>query len=123
MRTTLAATRGAPRTARSLNYTKVPGRSASGLTPPVQSPPAGVLALTRMHCLPTSIIDAGGEGIVIGDGKLPVYGLEQEIETYYKFVVTADLAVSVDYEFYRNPGYNTQRGPVNIFAGRIHLTF
>jgi high affinity Mn2+ porin len=67
--------------------------------------------------------DAGGEGIVIGDGKLPVYGMEQEIETYYKFAVTANLAISVDYEFFRNPAYNTQRGPINIFAGRIHLTF
>jgi high affinity Mn2+ porin len=65
----------------------------------------------------------GGVGIVIGDGKLPVYGLEQEIETYYKFTITANLAISIDYEFYRNPAYNTQRGPVNVFAGRIHLTF
>jgi high affinity Mn2+ porin len=30
---------------------------------------------------------------------------------------------SVDYQFVGNPGYNTDRGPANIFAGRIHTQF
>ena len=28
--------------------------------------------------------------------------------------------VSVDYQFIVNPGYNADRGPVNVFAGRVH---
>jgi len=67
--------------------------------------------------------NAGGLGIVIGDGKLPVYGLEQIIETYYKFVLTASIEISLDYQFIRNPAYNTQRGPVNVFGLRLHLHF
>jgi high affinity Mn2+ porin len=31
--------------------------------------------------------------------------------------------VSVDYQFILNPGYNTDRGPVNVFAGRFHAAF
>ena len=30
---------------------------------------------------------------------------------------------SVDYQIVGNPGYNTDRGPANIFAGRIHTQF
>jgi len=66
---------------------------------------------------------AGGMGILIGDGQLPSYGLEQIIETYYSYAISASTKVSFDYQFIANPGYNTQRGPVNVFAGRFHAAF
>jgi high affinity Mn2+ porin len=66
---------------------------------------------------------AGGMGILIGDGQLPSYGLEQIIETYYSYALSSSTKVSFDYQFIANPAYNTQRGPVNVFAGRFHTAF
>jgi len=62
-------------------------------------------------------------GILIGDGQLPSYGLEQIIETYYSYALSSSTKVSFDYQFIANPAYNTQRGPVNVFAGRFHTAF
>jgi len=67
--------------------------------------------------------NAGGLGIVIGDGMLPHPGLEQIIETYYSYSVSASTKVSFDYQFINNPAYNTDRGPVNVFAARYHWQF
>jgi high affinity Mn2+ porin len=67
--------------------------------------------------------NAGGIGILIGDGSLTNYGLEQIVEAYYSYAVTQSLKVGVDYQFVVNPGYNENRGPVNVFAGRIHAAF
>ena len=66
---------------------------------------------------------AGGLGILIGDGQLPHYGSEGILETYYDFAVAKALHVSFDYQFITNPGYNRDRGPVSIFAARIHAQF
>jgi high affinity Mn2+ porin len=66
---------------------------------------------------------AGGTGILIGDGSLTNYGLEQIIEAYYSYAITATTKVSFDYQFIANPAYNADRGPVNVFAGRFHTQF
>ena len=68
-------------------------------------------------------LNASGLGIVIGDGQLPHPGLEQIIETYYSYAISASTKVSLDYQFVVNPAYNTDRGPVNVFAGRFHWQF
>jgi high affinity Mn2+ porin len=68
-------------------------------------------------------LNAGGLGIVVGDGQLPHSGLEQIIETYYSYAISASTKVSLDYQFVANPAYNTDRGPVNVFAGRFHTAF
>jgi high affinity Mn2+ porin len=67
--------------------------------------------------------NAGGLGIVIGDGQLPHPGLEQIIETYYSYALSPSTKVSLDYQFIANPAYNTDRGLVNVFAGRFHWQF
>lgn len=67
--------------------------------------------------------NAGGLGILIGDGQLPHPGLEQIIEAYYSYALSASTRVSVDYQFIANPAYNTDRGPVNVFGGRFHWQF
>jgi high affinity Mn2+ porin len=67
--------------------------------------------------------NAGGLGIVIGDGMLPRPGLEQIFETYYSYALTAAVKLSVDYQFVANPAYNTDRGPVNVFSTRVHWQF
>ena len=66
---------------------------------------------------------AGGLGILIGDGALPNYRLEQIVEAYYSYAFTDSTKVTFDYQFIANPGYNADRGPVNVFAGRFHTQF
>ena len=70
-------------------------------------------------------LNAGGLGILLGDGpgNLPRAGLEKIIEAYYSYALTASLKVSFDYQFIDNPGYNTEKGPVNLFAGRVRWAF
>jgi high affinity Mn2+ porin len=63
---------------------------------------------------------AGGLGILIGDGKLPDYGFEKIVETYYAARLTGYLTVSADFQYVVNPAYNADRGPVSIFGLRIH---
>jgi high affinity Mn2+ porin len=33
------------------------------------------------------------------------------------------VTASLDYQFITNPAYNADRGPVSIFAGRLHAEF
>jgi high affinity Mn2+ porin len=66
---------------------------------------------------------AGGLGGIIGDGQLPEAGPEQIIETYYSFAAFSFAKVTGDYQFVNNPAYNRQRGPVSVFALRLHAEF
>ena len=70
-----------------------------------------------------AFFNAGGLGIVIGDGMLPHPGLEQIIETYYSYALNAAVKLTFDYQFVANPAYNTDRGPVNVFSTRVHWQF
>jgi high affinity Mn2+ porin len=70
-----------------------------------------------------AFLNAGGLGVLVGDGQLPHPGLEQIFETYYSYALTPSTHLSLDYQFIANPAYNTDRGPVNIFSGRIHWQF
>ena len=76
-------------------------------------------AITPIHA---EFLDRGGLGILIGDGQLPHPGLQRIIETYYQFPIYA-WKVMLDYQFVANPGYNADRGPVNVFAARAHWQF
>ena len=66
---------------------------------------------------------AGGMGILIGDGQLPHYGMENTIEVYYSAQLTKWLAASGDYQLIVNPAYNRDRGPVSVLAARLHTQF
>jgi high affinity Mn2+ porin len=70
-------------------------------------------------------LNTGGLGILLGDGpgNLPHPGLEKIIEAYYSYALTSSVKVSFDYQFIDNPGYNTEKGPVNLFAGRVRWVF
>jgi high affinity Mn2+ porin len=54
---------------------------------------------------------------------LPHPGLEKIIEAYYSYAVNSSVKVSFDYQFIDNPAYNTDKGPVNLFAGRVRWQF
>ena len=66
---------------------------------------------------------AGGLGVLIGDGRLPRPGSERILETYYSLAVRSQLFLTVDYQRVLNPAYNRERGPVPIFAVRVHAQF
>ncbi len=70
-----------------------------------------------------AFLNAGGLGILVGDGQLPNPGLEQIVEAYYSYALSASSRLSFDYQFIANPAYNADRGPVNVFAGRFHAAF
>jgi high affinity Mn2+ porin len=68
-------------------------------------------------------LNAGGLGVVIGDGQLPHPGPEQILESYYDLGLVPQAHLSLDYQFVKNPAYNRDRGPVSIFAVRFHAQF
>lgn len=68
-------------------------------------------------------LDAGGNGILVGDGQLPHPGSETILETYYSLAVVKGLHVTADYQFVQNPAYNRDRGPVSILALRLHAQY
>jgi high affinity Mn2+ porin len=70
-----------------------------------------------------SYFAAGGLGVVIGDGRLPRYGIERILEVYYKGSIIAGLNLTLDYQHVVNPAYDAVRGPVEIFAFRVHAEF
>jgi high affinity Mn2+ porin len=67
--------------------------------------------------------DAGGLGILIGDGQLPHYGSEDIVETYYRAQLMPGLSTDLDYQFIANPGYNRDRGPVSVIGAQLHMQF
>lgn len=63
---------------------------------------------------------AGGYGFIIGDGKLN-YGYEEIMETYYNAKLSNFFWLTADYQLINDPGYNKDRGPVNVLAIRGHI--
>src|SRR5208283_5512301 len=63
---------------------------------------------------------AGGMGIVIGDGRLN-YRPEAVMEAYYALGLSSWATLTVDYQLVGNPAYNADRGPVSIYAARVHV--
>lgn len=70
-----------------------------------------------------AFLNAGGLGILVGDGQLTNYGLEKIFEAYYSLALNSSTKLTFDYQFVANPGYNADRGPANVFAARAHWQF
>ena len=64
----------------------------------------------------------GGSGFLLGDGAL-TYGRENIAEFYYTAHVWRGVFGSVDFQRIVHPGYNEDRGPVNVFGLRMHVDF
>jgi high affinity Mn2+ porin len=75
--------------------------------------------ISKVH---QQFLNAGGLGILVGDGMLPHPGPEQILETYYAFPLFA-ATVTLDYQFIVNPAYNRDRGPVSVIGARVHAEF
>jgi high affinity Mn2+ porin len=68
-------------------------------------------------------LNAGGLGVLVGDGKLPHPGPEKILETYYSLALLRYAHVTFDYQFIADPAYNHDRGPVSVFAVRVHAQY
>jgi high affinity Mn2+ porin len=81
---------------------------------------AGVVnGISAVH---QAFLNAGGLGILVGDGQLPHPGSEKIIETYYSFPVFS-TKVTLDYQLIVNPAYNRDRGPVSVLGVRVHSQY
>ena len=74
-------------------------------------------------------LQAGGCGFLLCDGHLN-YGHEQILETYYRFQYVwpekpgpVRWQLGPDFQEIRNPGYNSDRGPVHFWALRLHVEY
>jgi high affinity Mn2+ porin len=68
-------------------------------------------------------LNAGGLGILVGDGKLPRPGSERIVEAYYSLAPLRGAHISLDYQWIDNPAYNRDRGPVSVVAVRVHAQY
>jgi high affinity Mn2+ porin len=64
----------------------------------------------------------GGHGFVLGDGALN-YGRERLLETYYRIQLGRYVQLSPDVQYFKNPGYNRDRGAVTVYGLRLHLQY
>lgn len=64
-------------------------------------------------------LEAGGTSYFIGDGALR-YRPEAIFEGYYSFNIAKRVWLTADYQCIRNPAYNADRGPMNVYALRLH---
>lgn len=64
----------------------------------------------------------GGVDGFIGDGYLRS-APESIIEVFYSVNLLEAIWLSADYQRLWNPGFNADRGPVNIFGWRVHAEF
>jgi high affinity Mn2+ porin len=64
----------------------------------------------------------GGVDGFIGDGQLRA-GPESVVEAFYSVNLLKAIWLSADYQHIWNPGFNKDRGPVDIFGARVHAEF
>ncbi len=63
---------------------------------------------------------AGGYGFIIGDGALS-YAQEILAEVYDRAALTREISVGVNYQPILNPAFNRDRGPIQVFTGRLRV--
>jgi hypothetical protein len=62
----------------------------------------------------------GGLGFLLGDGTLR-YDREMIVETYYTFRLPYGISCGPLFQHIWNPGYNHDRGAVDVYGLRLHL--
>jgi high affinity Mn2+ porin len=64
----------------------------------------------------------GGIDGFIGDGNITP-AAETVLEAFYSVNVVSSVWLSADYQHIFNPAFNSDRGPVDIWSGRVHAEF
>jgi hypothetical protein len=64
----------------------------------------------------------GGVDGFVGDGALR-QAAESVFDVFYSANLLKAIWLTADYQRLWNPGFNADRGPVNIFGGRVHAEF
>ena len=67
-------------------------------------------------------LDMGGVDGFVGDGHL-TRAAEQVFDVFYSVNLLKAIWITADYQHIWNPGFNADRGPVNILGGRLHAEF
>jgi high affinity Mn2+ porin len=68
-------------------------------------------------------LNLGGLGSFVGDGLLTNPLAENVFEAYYSWQLNAQTSLTFDYQLFASPGFNGDRGPINIFATRLHWQY
>jgi len=79
-------------------------------------------ALNGISAEHRSYLEAGGMGLLTGDGRLN-YAWERIFEIYYRFQIGRYIQISPDFQYIQNPGYNSDRGPVAVYSLRLRLSY
>jgi high affinity Mn2+ porin len=79
----------------------------------------GMAWISRIH---GDYLRMGGVDGFIGDGDLN-QAPETVFEAFYSVNLLKAMWLSGDYQHITNPGFNADRGPVNIFGARVHAEF
>ena len=64
----------------------------------------------------------GGVDGFVGDGAIKA-AMESSLDMFYSVNVRKPLWFTGDFQHIVNPGFNADRGPVNVFSVRIHGEF
>jgi hypothetical protein len=64
----------------------------------------------------------GGVDGFVGDGHLR-QGAESVVDAFYSYNFLKTIWLTADYQHIWNPGFNADRGPVDILSGRVHAEF
>lgn len=67
-------------------------------------------------------LNMGGIDGFIGDGRIRAHP-EHVVNVFYSLSLLSSLWVTADYQHISNPGFNADRGPVNVFGLRVHAEF
>jgi len=79
--------------------------------------------INQISSLRRVYLNAGGLGVLVGDGRLPHAGPETIVETNYNWAALKALHLTLDYQFIVNPAYDADRGPVSVLGARVHLQY
>ncbi len=67
-------------------------------------------------------LNMGGVDGFVGDGRLN-HSTEQALDIFYSVQLLSSAWLTADYQHIANPGFNADRGPVNVYGARVHVEF
>ncbi|HEY3804859.1 MAG TPA: carbohydrate porin [Kofleriaceae bacterium] len=79
----------------------------------------GLSGISKIHA---QYLQMGGVDGFVGDGDLHE-GAEGVLEVFYSANLLRAIWISGDYQHIWNPGFNRDRGPVDVLGARVHAEF